>query len=97
MIRRKSEQLRETLRLFWRDNPELYHKMLEARVQRLWGELFGLTVAEVTSNVYVKNRVLYVFMTSSVVRSELLSMRKRLVATLNKHAGSDVIDDIVIR
>ena len=97
MIRRKSEQLRETLRLFWRDNPELYHKMLEARVQRLWGELFGLTVAEATSNVYVKNRVLYVFMTSSVVRSELLSMRKRLVATLNKHAGSDVIDDIVIR
>ena len=97
MIRRKSEQLRETLRLFWRDNPELYHKMLEARVIRLWSELFGLTVAEATSNVYIKNRVLYVFMTSSVIRSEMLSMRKRLVATLNKHAGSDVIDDIIIR
>ena len=97
MIRRKTEQLKDTLRLFWRDNPELYHKMLEVRVQRLWGELFGLTVAEATSNVYVKNRVLYVFMTSSVIRSELLSMRKKLVATLNKHAGADVIDDIIIR
>ena len=97
MIRRKSEQLKDTLRLFWRDNPELYHKMLEARVQRLWGELFGLTIAEATSNAYVKNRVLYVFMTSSVIRSELLSIRKKLVITLNKHAGADVIDDIVIR
>ena len=89
--------MKETLRLFWRDNPELYHKMLEARVQRLWGELFGLTVAEATSNIYVKNRVLYVFMTSSVIRSELLSIRKQMVTTLNEHAGADVIDDIVIR
>ena len=97
MIRRKSMRLGETLRLFWADNPELYHKMLEARIQRLWGELFGVTVAQSTSNVYVKNRVLYVFMTSSVVRSEMLSMRKRLVKALNEHAGSDVIDDVMIR
>ena len=97
MIRRPSEQLGDVLRLFWRDNPELYHKMLEARVQRLWSELFGSTVAQSTSNAYIKNRVLYVFMTSSVVRSEMLAIRKRLVATLNEHAGSDVIDDVVIR
>ncbi|MDR2681134.1 MAG: DUF721 domain-containing protein [Tannerella sp.] len=97
MIRRKTVRLGETLRLFWKENPELYHKMLEARVQRLWGELFGPSVARYTTNVYVKNRILYVFMTSSVVRSELVAMRKRLVMTLNKHAGSDVIDDVMIR
>ena len=97
MIRRKTERINETLRLFWKDNPELYHKMLEARVQRLWGELFGPTIAGYTSGLYVKNRVLYVSITSSVVRSEMLSMRKRLVATLNEHAGSDVIDDVMIR
>ena len=97
MIRRKTERLGEALRLFWADNPELYHKMLEARIQRLWSELFGSTVARETSNVYVKNRILYVFMTSSVVRSEMSSMRKRLVKTLNEHAGSDVIDDVMIR
>ena len=97
MIRRPSEQLKDVLRLFWRDNPELYHQMLEARIERLWGELFGSTVAQATSNIYVKNRVLYVSMTSSVVRSEMLAIRKRLVTTLNKHAGSDVIDEVVIR
>ncbi|MDR1381815.1 MAG: DUF721 domain-containing protein [Tannerella sp.] len=97
MIRRKTVRLNETLRLFWKDNPELYHKMLEARVQRLWGELFGPSVARHTSNVYVKNRVLHVSMTSSVMRSELMAMRKHLVVTLNEHAGSDVIDDVMIR
>ena len=97
MIRRKAVHLGETLRLFWQENPELYHKMLEARVQRLWGELFGPSIVKYTTNVYVKNRVLYVFISSSVVRSELLAMRKRLVITLNEHAGSDVIDDVMIR
>jgi hypothetical protein len=97
MIRRKTVRLSETLRLFWKDNPELYHKMLEARVQRLWGELFGPSIAQYTTNIYVKNRILYVSMTSSVVRSELTAMRKRIVITLNKHAGSDVIDDVMIR
>ena len=97
MIRRKTERLGDTLRFFWKDNPELYHKMLEARVQRLWIELFGPSIAKSTTNIYVKNRILYVSMNSSVIRSEMLSMRKQLVITLNKHAGSDVIDDVIIR
>ena len=83
--------------MFWKDNPELYHKMMEARIQRLWGELFGPSIAQFTTNTYVKNRVLHVFMSSSVARNEMASMRKRLVTALNKHAGGDVIDDVVIR
>jgi len=97
MERRKTVRLSETLRFFWKENPEFYHKMLEARVQRLWGELFGPTIAQYTTNVYVKNRTLYVSMSSSVARNEMTSMRKRLVAALNKYAGSDVIDDVIIR
>ena len=97
MERRKTVRLGQVMHLFWRENPELYHKMMEARVQRLWGELFGPTIAQYTTNVFVKNRVLYVSMSSSVARNEMVAMRKRLVATLNKHAGSDVIDDVMIR
>jgi len=85
------------MRTFWSENPELYHKMLEARVQRLWGELFGATVKHYTTNTYIKNRVLYVSVSSSVLRSELLMMRKQLVKTLNSNAQSEVIDDVIIR
>lgn len=97
MERRKTLHIREMIQNFWKDNPELYHHMMEARVRRLWGELFGPSIAHYTTNSYVKNRTLYVSMSSSVVRNELISMRKRLVAALNKHAGGDVIDDVVIR
>jgi len=97
MDRRKTERLGDTLRLFWKDHPDMYHQMMEARVQRLWGELLGPTIARYTTHVCVKNRTLYVSIASSVVRSELITMRKRLVTTLNEHAGGDVIDDVMIR
>ena len=97
MERRKTVRIGETLQLFWRENPELYHQMLEARVQRLWGELFDPNITQYTTKVYVKNRTLHVFMSSSVARNEMASMRKRIVKTLNQHAGSDVIDDVMIR
>lgn len=97
MVRRNTVRINEMLRLFWQDRPELYHQMLEHRVARLWGELFGPTIAAYTTNTCVKNRILYVSMTSSVMRAEMLSMRKRLVKKLNAEAGSDVIDDVVIR
>lgn len=85
------------MRNFWNENPEIFHKMMEARVMRLWGELFGPSIAQYTTSLYVRNRTLYVSMSSSVVRNELISMRKRLVTTLNKHAGADVINNVVIR
>ena len=97
MERRKTQKVGETLYFFWREHPELYHKMLEARVVRLWGELFGPTIARYTTHTFIKNRTLFVSMSSSVARNEMLSMRKHLVTTLNKHAGSDVIDDGMIR
>jgi hypothetical protein len=97
MIRRNTAKLSDVLRLFWKDNPEIYHQMMEARVCRLWGELLGRKIMHYTSSTYIKNRVLYVSMTSSVIRSELIANRKRLVVTLNNNAGSNVIDEIVIR
>ena len=97
MERRKTVHIRDILQNFWRENPELYHKMMEVRIQRLWGEVFGPSITQYTTRLFVKKRVLYVSMSSSVVRNELISMRKGLVKTLNEHAGGDVIDDVVIR
>jgi len=95
MERRQTEKIGKVMQAFWKDNPELYHRMMEARVVRLWGELFGPAIAQYTTNVYVKNRTLYISMSSSVARNEMASMRKRLVKALNKHAGGDVIDEVV--
>ena len=70
----------EVLRDFFEDNTELYEKMMEIQYTR---------------NIYVRDKVLHVSLTSSVLRSELTLCRERLVKSLNDYAGASVITNIV--
>lgn len=97
MKRRNTQKLGEVLRDFFEDNTELYEKMLEIRVQRGWGELLGPMVMQYTRNIYVRDRVMYVSLTSSVLRSELTLCSDRLLKSLNEYAGSSVLEKLVIR
>ena len=97
MMHRNAQTLGDAIREFFEDNAELRGKILEIRVIRAWGEILGPMVAQYTRNIYVKDKVLYVSLTSSVLRSELVLCRERQVKSLNDYAGSEVIQDIVIR
>ena len=97
MKRNNSQKLGDLLRDFFEENSELYDKMMEIRIQRSWKEVLGPMVMQYTRTVYVRDKVLYVYLTSSVLRSELILCREKLVKSLNEYAGSSVIKDIVIR
>lgn len=97
MIKRNAQPISEILRDIFEDNTKLYEKILEIRIQRAWGEVLGPMVMQYTRNIYVKDHVLFISLTSSVLRSELTLCRERLVKSLNEYAGSAVIRDIVIR
>ena len=97
MKRNNSQKLGDLLRDFFEENSELYDKMMEIRIQRSWKEVLGPMVMQYTRTVYVRDKVLYVYLTSSVLRSELILCREKLVKSLNEYGGSSVIKDIVIR
>ncbi|GHT31083.1 hypothetical protein AGMMS49574_12240 [Bacteroidia bacterium] len=96
MKRRNAQTIGDVLNDFFSDNVELRTKMLETRVINAWGEILGPTILQYTRNIYIKNHVLYVSLTSAVLRNELILSRENLLKNLNKHAGGDVITDIVI-
>jgi hypothetical protein len=73
------------------------NKLQEVRLIEAWPEVVGLLIAKKTSRLYLKNRVLFVYLNSSVVRTELLRIREGLIKALNEIAGGKVIDDIVFR
>ena len=54
-------------------------------------------MARETLKVSVHNRVLFVSLRSAIVRSELLMLRKDIVAAINRKVGYSVIDDVVLR
>ncbi|MCD7933295.1 MAG: DUF721 domain-containing protein [Tannerellaceae bacterium] len=97
MKRTNTQKLGEVIRDFFEDNTELYEKMMAIRIQRAWGEVLGPMVMQYTRNLYVRDDVLFVSLTSSVLRSELSMCEDRLLKSLNDYAGSTVIRKIVIR
>lgn len=71
-------------------------KLLEARLITAWPEVLG-PLAKPTDELYIKNKVLFVKLSSSVIRNELSMMRSNLVRRLNEKTGYEVIMDIVFR
>ena len=69
----------------------------EHRLINAWGEVLGGAVSFYTKELYIHNQVLYVTLTSSVLRHELFMNRKELVRKLNEHVCAVVITDIIFR
>lgn len=94
--RGKTEPLGSLLRDFLKTY-DIENKLNEIRLIDSWPEVVGMQIAQKTEKLAVKNRVLFVYLKSSIAKAELLRIRETLPDALNKKAGTKVIDDIVIR
>ncbi len=72
-------------------------KLREHRLLNSWEGLLGKTVAKRTKNLYIKDRTLFVTLSSSVARNELMMIKDELIKKLNEQAGAVLIDNIVLR
>lgn len=87
-----SEILRETCREEGLETPLNEYRLIQA-----WGQLLGSSVRNYTKNLFIKNQILYVTLTSSVLRQELMMNRRTLVHRLNEHVKAQVITNIIFR
>lgn len=71
--------------------------MLENRAVHYWEKVLGPSVARATHKIYVSNGILYVEMTSSVLRNELMMWKDKIRDNLNTAIGELIIRDIVFR
>ena len=75
----------------------LGEKLSEVGVINSWEETVGKAISSRTTKIYIKDHVLYVHLSSSVVRNELLMLREALREKLNQRAGTEAIKEIVLR
>jgi len=74
MRRSKTISLAEAIKDYIREM-NLDEKLTEINLINSWEEIVGKAISSRTTRVYIKDRILYVHLNSSVVRNELL-MRK---------------------
>ncbi len=96
MERSRPRRLDELIREFFRSIPAA-GKMKEMALVGRWEEVVGAPLARHTKKIYLKNKVLYVYLDSSVVRNELFMMREMLLNRLNEAAGERLVERIVLR
>lgn len=72
-------------------------KLKEVEIVNFWEELVGKIVARRTKDVYIKNKILFVILRSSVVRNELFMIKDELLKRLNEKAGEEILKDIVFK
>ena len=96
MRRSEAEQIGDMIRKFLRQNG-MESPLNEYRLIQAWTDVVGPTIAKYTSELFIKNQVLYVHLTSAPLRQELMMGREVLVRNLNQQVGAQVIVNIVFR
>jgi hypothetical protein len=59
-----------------------------------WKEMMGIAVANRTTDLKIRNRILYITMDSSVMREELHNGKQIILERVNQFAGFKIIDDV---
>ena len=96
MRRTQIKTIGEILEEFFK-RPYVATKIAEGRLPEYWREIVGEYVAQHTREVRLDNHILYVSVSSSVVRNELFFRRDELKALLNQRAGINLINALIIR
>lgn len=91
-----TRKLSDIISDYMREN-NLNRAMLEHRAQSLWQTVLGPTINSMTNEVSVRNNIMYVSMTSSVARHELVMMKSRIINKINEAVGEEIVKDIVFR
>lgn len=97
MRRREPVRIGEALNDFFRTTPTVARKIAEARIPDVWPQLVGDIIASYTQRMEVKSGRLFVYLSSSVVRSEVFMQRETLKEAINKAIGFDILTTIIVK
>ncbi len=75
----------------------LSDKLMELKLVESWPKIVGKIIAKHTTGIYLRNKRLYVTLDNAAIREELLYAKTKLLKSLNKIAGSDLIEEIVFK
>lgn len=96
MKRNDAEAIGNLIRRFLREEC-LESPLNEQRLLAAWPEVVGPAIASYTKDLFIRNQILFVHLTSAVLRQELMMGREILVRNLNQKVGATVIVNIIFR
>lgn len=98
MAKRYNEEqsLQDVLKNFISQN-NLQKGIDKVEVKEVWYKLMGNGVANYTTEVELRKETLYVKLSSSVLREELMMGKDKIINMINEEIGKQVIKSLVLR
>ena len=90
------ETLKDALQRFSNDR-QFKTKLRQAKINSLWPELMGSAIANYTSEIVVRNRILYLRINSSSLKQELTYGKEKILNLINEELGEEFLKDVIIR
>lgn len=79
------------------DENKLNKGLNEVKIRDVWNNQMGPAIEKYTTQIRLKNDVLYVQLSSSVLREELSYGKEKIIRIMNEEMGEDIINKLVLR
>ncbi len=67
------------------------------RIEEVWEELMGKTIAKYTDKIQIINHTLYITSSVAPLKNELLYQKEKIIERINEALGEKVVKDVVIK
>ena len=78
-------------------SPDVARKLAEGSLPHIWREVTGEVVAASTRQVRFVRGTLYIHVSSSILRNELMMQREALVRSINKKLEMELVKSVVVQ
>jgi predicted nucleic acid-binding Zn ribbon protein len=75
----------------------LKDRYLQNRVMTDWEEIMGKMVARHTTDIYIKDHKLFLYIDSAALKHELTQGKELIVKRVNENVGEVIISEVMIR
>jgi len=97
MARKSNEQsIKDVISDFIQSN-HMKNKLIEINIINNWGKIVGDLIAKNTTKIYFYKSKLFIHIESAPLRNELNYSKSKILELVNKEAGEELIDEVVVR
>ena len=72
-------------------------KFDETKLISQWEKVMGAPIAKRTTKIYIRNKKLFVHLSSAPLKHELNMSRDRILVLLTKELGKPIVNEVVIK
>jgi hypothetical protein len=96
MGRHNDKPIGDVLGEFLNSNKRVGKGYHTVRIEEIWKNHMGPTIAGYTSKLYFKDGLLKIYLTSAPLKKELLMGKDKIINIINSEAGEDLVTYVEI-